>query len=222
MDPIIGWLLEHYPTIALIVLVAIFVGFVTYKFAKLHSRFVSHESKIISLPCDNHKEQIKEIQRSNNTINDIKESVRKIEEYIIRNDSQAIDSLLRKCSPYKITYLGDVLLNDSKGKDCVDENIDFFIQEIEKLNPLVALDVEQYSLSVLNSNLKDHMFNEIKNFIYNVPDPMRLIDEDGVTKELSIKIEDILMVMSIYLRDKYFERHKEIDISKFFEKKKPQ
>lgn len=217
-ETIFNFLAENYPTL-LWIIVAIFVSWQAFK---LYNRFKKIEEISNNVPCNTHQENIKNIQGSLPILHDIKESIRKIEEYIIRNDSQAIDSLLRKCSPYKITFLGDLLLNDSGGRKCIEENIGFFIQEIEKMNPLVALDVEQYSLSVLNSNLKSQLFNDIKNYIYNAPDPITLTDEDGQSRELSIKIEDVLMVMSIFLRDKFFERHSEIDTSTFFEKKEPQ
>ncbi|MDO9634215.1 MAG: hypothetical protein Q7J05_04120 [Paludibacter sp.] len=219
MDTAFSWLLENYPIIGVVLLIILATAYIAFKFAKLHTRFISHEQKVSSLPCDHPKENIGTLQRENTMLKDIRESVRKIEEYIIRKDSGAIDSLLRKCSPYKITFLGDALLNESGGRSCVDENLEVFIAEIEKLNPLVALDVENYSLSVLNENLKGPLFNNIKNYIYNAPDPVTMTNEDGSTTDLSIKLEDILMVMSIYLRDKYFEKHTEIDITNFFIKK---
>lgn len=212
-EAIFSFFAENYPTL----LWVIFGAIVTWQLSKLYNRFKKIEDISGSLSCNAHQEELKEIKGNMVLLNDIKESVRKIEEYIIRNDSQAIDYLLRKCSPYKITYLGDALLDRSGGRKCIDENIDFFVERIEKMNPLVALDVEQYSLSVLNSNLKLELFNDVKDFIYNAPDPINLIDQDGNTKELSIRMEDVLMVMSIYLRDKFFEKHSEIDTSAFFE-----
>lgn len=77
------------------------------------------------------------------------------------------------------------------------------------------MDVERYSLRVLNENMQKEIFNGIKDFVYNAPSTMKIQDETGEEVDVNVKIETILMIMSIYLRDKYFERHKEIDTTGF-------
>jgi hypothetical protein len=99
------------------------------------------------------------------------------------------------------------LLETSGAKKCVDENLIFFNKEIHKLSPKVALDVENYALSVLNKNTDNSFFNPIKDFVYNVPYPYTIIDDDGNSLQIkdAINLGIILLIMSIYLRDKYFE-----------------
>lgn len=212
-DVIISFLAEHYP-ILIWVLVTIAV---TWNVSKVYNRFKKVEETSKNVPCEQHHASIQSIQGNMPILRDIKESVRKIEDYIIKKDPKSLDVLLRKCSPYKITNYGQVLLEISGAKKCIDENANFFILAIEEMKPLVALDVEQYSLNVLTENLKNNMFNEVKNYVYNAPDPVTLKDStSGEEISTSISIENVLMVMSIYLRDKYFEKHPEIDISTFF------
>lgn len=212
-DVIVSFLAAHYPTLIWIIVAVV----VTWQASKIYTRFKKVEDVSQSVPCEKHKESIQSIQGNLPILKDIKESVRKIEDYIIRKDPKSIDALLRKCSPYKITNYGEILLELSGAKKCIDDNANFFILAIEDMKPLVALDVEQYSLNVLSENLKSNMFNDVKNYVYNAPDPLTLKDPvSGEELNTSISIENVLMVMSIYLRDKYFDKHPEIDISNFF------
>jgi hypothetical protein len=96
------------------------------------------------------------------------------------------------------------------------------LKGIEGMQPKVALDVENYALSVLNENLKHEMFNDIKDYIFTLPNPVSVTDEAGASASLDIRIESILLIMSIYLRDKYFASHSEINVQHFFEKKEEQ
>ena len=215
-EAIVSFFAENYPTLIWILVAVV----VTWQASSLYQRFKKVEEVSAKVPCDKHHESIQGIQSNMPILKDIKESVRKIEEYIIKNDPNSVDVLLRKCSPYKITNLGEIVLLNSGARECIDLNADYFIGLIEGMNPLVALDVEQYALSVLNDNLKHDYFNTIKNYIYTIPDPVKITDDiTGESTDVSIKLENILLIMSIYLRDKYFEKHPEIDISGFFEKK---
>lgn len=74
--------------------------------------------------------------------------------------------------------------------------------------------MERNSLRVLSSLTDESIFNEIKNFIYNSPASIDVETSEG-KKKVAIDMQRILMIMSIYLRDKYFERHKELDVSDF-------
>lgn len=212
------WILDHYPFLAALFFVAFATMWLTLKISSFISKSKEAHEKVDNLPCSHHKEHIVEIKGQVTFMQDIRESVRKIEEYLMHNDSEAMDVLLRKCSPYQITSFGEKMIEMSGGKNCVNTNVDFFILEIEKRSPRVALDVERYALSVLNDNLKLEYFNDIKNFIFGAPEILKVTDDNGATAEIPIKLEHILMVMSIYLRDKYFEQHPEIDIKDFFKK----
>jgi len=139
METLLKSIVEQWSITATFVIAAIIVWIV----AKLYfKRFVPMETKIKDAPCDKHDRLLE-------NMGTIMDSIRKIEDYIIKKDTSSIDVLLRKCSPYRLTSAGDALLDVSGGKKCVDENVDFFDVEIQKLSPQVALDVETYSLSEL-------------------------------------------------------------------------
>lgn len=211
MEAIFNFLVNNYPAIAF----GIVIFIISWKMFKFYSRFTKAEEQLEKLPCTTHGDDISTFKQTLGLMQDLKESIRKIEEYIIKQDPNSMDKLVRKCSPLKLTSFGVLLLKESGGQECIDNNEDFFLAEIQKLQPKVALDVETYSLSVLNDNLKDEKFNQIKNYIFNSPSPKEFVDSEGAKINLEIKIESILMVMSIYLRDKYLDKHAEIDTSQF-------
>ena len=190
MDKLIDLLSYKYPELIAMVMVGISVWIIAKFYFK---RFIPMENKIKSHDKD---------------IDKILESILNIEKYIIKKDITAIDGFLKKSSPYTITDAGKKLLAVSGGKKCIDDNITFFNNEIQKLNPKVALDVENYALSVLNKNTNNAFFNPIKNFIFNAPNPYTIIDENGnAVQHDSLTMNVILLIMSIYLRDKYFEQY---------------
>lgn len=215
MDAIISFLLENYPAISIWAVIIVVIFIISWRVFKFYSRFTNTEKHLEILPCKTHGDDINTFKQTLGLMQDLKESIRKIEEYIIKQDPNSMDKLVRKCSPLKLTSFGIMLLKESGGEECINNNVDFFLSEIQKLQPKVALDVETYSLSVLNDNLKDEKFNQIKNYIFNSPSPKEFEDTDGAKINLDIKIESILMVMSIYLRDKYLDKHTEIDTSQF-------
>jgi len=59
------------------------------------------------------------------------------------------------------------------------------------------------------------MDNGIKDFVYNSPQDRTFTAEDGEALSVRIDMQRILIIMSIYLRDKYFNVHKELDTSGF-------
>ena len=193
MDKIIDLVVGKFPEMIIIVIVSMIVWLVAKFYFR---RFVPVEDKI---------------KDHDSVIDKIVESIRNIEAYIMKKDKSAIDGLFRKFSPYTLTDAGLKLIEISGAKKCVDENIDFFADEIQKLKPKAALDVEDNALSVLNWNTSNEIFNQIKDFVYNAPKPYVISDDNGnsVVLEEAITLSVILLVTSIYLRDKYFEKHPE-------------
>lgn len=172
------------------------------------------------LKCEEHRISIENHSKDLTAFTDIRNSIRAIEEYLMGFDRDAYTQLLRKCSPYQLLYLGEQLLDRSGGRKCVDDNVDILISEIDKRSPSAPLDVEEAALNVVRAFRNTPLFNDVKNFIYYSPEEIELTNENGEKVERTIHINVIFMLMSIYLRDKYFERHPEIDVSNFLKKKK--
>lgn len=202
MEKLVDLIAKGYPELIIFLIVGVVVWFV----AKLYfKRFLPMENKVNNAPCNKDKDFYK----------DMAKSIRKIEKYMIKETSLTSAEIMKRCCPYKLTDVGLKLLNISGSKICIDDNIDFFDSEIQKLKPQVALDVEDCSLSVLNENTDKSFFNPIKDFVFHASYPYMLIDDNGNREELKedININTMLTIMSVYLRDEYFKRHPEYLVS---------
>lgn len=177
------------------------------------------EEKLNKLPCDVHHDDISQhkvkYDEINRTVMSTNEMVSEISKWVMKMDNGMIDTLAKKASPLKMTPIGEVLFEKSFSKKAIDENIDFLIEELEKIAPKTAFDVEDQSYSVLFKNIGHDLFNEVKNFIYYSPETIELIDpSDGEKEQIKISLQTLIRLMGIYLRDKYLERHTEIEKSK--------
>lgn len=177
------------------------------------------EEKLNKLPCDVHHDDISQhkvkYDEINRTVMSTNEMVSEISKWVMKMDNGMIDTLAKKASPLKMTPIGEVLFEKSLSKKAIDENIDFLIEELEKIAPKTAFDVEDQSYSVLFKNIGHDLFNEVKNFIYYSPETIELIDpSDGEKEQIKISLQTLIRLMGIYLRDKYLERHTEIEKSK--------
>lgn len=211
MDSIIEYLINNAPWIV-VVLVAIIA---TWKVSKYHTKLEEIRDKVEKLPCDKHKDDIRdsgqrynELQRIVSSTNDM---VVEINKWLMKFDNDMIDKLAKKASPLKMTPLGEVLFEKSSAKKTIDNNIDFLIKELEDINPQTAYDVEEEALSYLLRNMGNEMFADIKQFIYYSPDTIQLKDpSSGEDKDVRISMQSIIKLMSIYLRDLYLKKHSDI------------
>ena len=130
---------------------------------------------------------------------------------LMKFDNDMIDKLAKKASPLKMTPLGNVLFVKSSAKKTIDDNIDFLMEELEKINPTTAYDVEEEALGFLLRNMGHEMFTDIKQFIYYSPDTIELLDPASNTnKAVKLSMQSIVKLMSIYLRDIYLSKHSDI------------
>lgn len=108
--------------------------------------------------------------------------------------------ILHSNSPITINSLGNTILVRYKGKENVDMMQDLLISEIEKRNFKSPLDVQHYSENLIVSNFHSDKFIEIKNLIYHNP----------TCENQPVSIKTMSLLMGLYLRDKYFEKHPEL------------
>ena len=210
MDSIIEYLINNAPWI--VVLVAIIA---TWRVSKYHTKLEEIKDKVEKLPCDKHKDDIRdsgqrynELQRIVSSTNDM---VVEINKWLMKFDNDMIDKLAKKASPLKMTPLGEVLFEKSSAKKTIDNNIDFLIKELEDINPQTAYDVEEEALSYLLRNMGNEIFTDIKQFLYYSPDTIQLKDPvSGEDKDVRLSMQSIIKLMSIYLRDLYLKKHPNI------------
>ncbi len=113
------------------------------------------------------------------------------------SSGNAAHGLFEHNSPITLTDIGKSVLEQSGGKDYIDKHQITLIQEMENENLETALDVQNYSSSLLFLKTEIDGFKYIKDWVYNNP----------VFENINITMAEIIKVMAVYLRDKYLEKH---------------
>ena len=177
------------------------------------------KSKIDSLPCPEHA---RSLEKHSDVIGEINSSLNRIDgqvDFLVRlatskpADSFAVSlsTFSEKKSPRKLNNNGNKLLAEVRGDEFLQENGRFFLDEIAKLEPKTALDVENYALPVLLANSERREFNRLKNWVNNASS-LEITDGSGSVSHKDISMEDVLFVLSIPLRDRYLAGHPEVSV----------
>lgn len=119
------------------------------------------------------------------------------------NDLQS--DFFRSHSPIQLTETGIDLLNNSGGKEYVENHIETILIEMELQNFKSGLDVQNYSYTFPVKNFSSDGFIKIRDYIYQHP-----VFKSGPNGEILINEQIITQIIGIYIRDKYFEKHPEL------------
>ena len=114
------------------------------------------------------------------TVSDIRDKVVSCEATIKANGP-----LTERKSPVSLSDRGEELLNNSEAKQFVNNNLEELSKKVEELRPKTAYDVQENSWKVLQDMSDDDRFNTLKEYLF----------QEG------LKLEDLVTVMGIYLRD---------------------
>jgi hypothetical protein len=104
--------------------------------------------------------------------------------------------LLQRQSPVSLTERGSKFLEDSNGKQFVDENFSELLSIVDAMDPKTAYDVQEDAKEAINKLTDDDRINPIKEYLF----------KDGST------LQEAFAVMSIYLRNKILT-HKEWNVA---------
>ena len=216
METILNFLSSNYPMIGIFV-VAAFIGGYVHKY---HASIQSTKKKVDNLPCDENSKKIEEhelklsslpCEQHSQKLTEHSQSFEYLREILIGAFGTSKDkqkklqiSVFNRLSPFTLSDIGQKYLATTCGKECIDTNTEFFISELEKMQPQTAYDVEDYSERVLFRNTGSPMFKKIKDFVYLVPH----LNIDG--EKVDVSLPDVISVMGIYLRDKYLNLHPEL------------
>lgn len=124
--------------------------------------------------------------------------------------SDDIPVLSKKNSPKVLNANGVKVSESIKCDEFFANNKDWLVDKLSLFSPKTALDTETFSLAALRIASSDDRFNDIKKLIYNSP-YIKLEVESGKEKYFEITLDDVLFVLSLYLRDEYLARHPEIN-----------
>ena len=92
-------------------------------------------------------------------------------------------------SPLSITEKGMKLLEESGGKEYIDNNVASLIEDIRRKTPKSLYDVQAFSKEVVENHSGDDEFIKIKNYIFRH----------------GLAFDSVIMTLAVYLRDNAFE-----------------
>ena len=101
-------------------------------------------------------------------------------------------------SPLKINEKGYQVLEQSKFKKGIEDNIDLLLKSVDKLSPKSAFDVEQLCMGLITYVISDknlNVFKESEDYLYQNPQDNK---------------PEMFNLAGLYLRDKYLEKHPEL------------
>lgn len=110
--------------------------------------------------------------------------------------------LFQSFSPIQLTPIGIDVLEKSGGKNYLEKHISDLVSEMEMQQFKSALDVQNYATTLIINRFNTDDFIQIRNYIFQNP-----VYKMAVGGDISINSAVINQVMSIYLRDKYFEKY---------------
>ncbi|MBQ3832679.1 MAG: hypothetical protein II935_07270 [Bacteroidales bacterium] len=198
MDAIISFIIERWPIMVVVIVVAIAVWLFARWYYKHFKRIEEHVKALENLPCGKHEDMFVSI----------KEDLTVIRTYLTTKYPTAAPVFSRKQSPRILNEAGKKLLEDIGGTAFLSSNREFLIKSIDEKKPKTALDVEESSLLVLYDHLDDDIFNDLKKWVYNSPSRKLLVD--GTERDYTVTMNDVCFVLSIPLRDIYLELHPEL------------
>ena len=144
MDTVVSWILDKAPVIGILIVVAVLTWIVSRYFRKLEES----QKKIEKLPCDDHRTSIDHLSRMEEKVDLINDQVTEISKWIMSIDGNMINALARKCSPRRMTKIGNDLFEISGAQKVMSNNSEFFIKELEAINPQTPYDVENDAAKV--------------------------------------------------------------------------
>ena len=210
-DEIWKIIVTHYPLIATVIAVAGVCIVTTWKISGKYHHWSTRiqKTEVECAKIDTQLgPQLKTIHSSLNTLNG---SFNNLVVYLKAKHGEDMDvSIFITNSPIKLSPLGYRILEEIGGKEFVDNNIELLINEMDLEGIKTALDSQTYSPIIITKMSSIDSFTKVKNYVYNNPfyKEKRTGSNDIV---VSLDMGTITNIMGIYLRDKYLERHPELN-----------
>ena len=196
MNAIVAYILNNIPEIAMLIIIGVLAWKIANYFSKFENRLKAVEGGITDLH--------NEVSVLKDSLSSLKADVVDIQLFITSKFPTAVNTFAAKHSPLRLNEMGQKLYDEIKGKSFLDANQVTLFKAIDEKKPQTALDVEASAKEVLLALTSNAIFNPIKIWIYNSP----AWKING--KDYMISLGDVCFVLSIPLRDKYLELHKEI------------
>lgn len=188
------YIVDNWPTFAIIIIVSITCYRITRKFTKWEDK---HNNM--------HNENDKVHDDLISLVNKALSKIDTLERFLIKRGGAEYDEFTRMNSPRQLNEKGRKLFNESGAKDFFENNKNALLRllnsEISEMRNKTALDVDSCALRVCFSVSNNKSFKKIKDFVYTHP----------IFEGTNITINTIAMLMGIELRNEYLKLHPDID-----------
>ena len=131
------------------------------------------------------------VSRLEKDVGKLHDEVRDIRDKVIACETslREREPLTKRKSPISLSERGRRVLEDSGGRKFVDDNLKELKKAVEGKSPQTSYDVQEMARKVIRSMTDDTRLNGMKEYLF----------KEG------IDIDDLITVLSIYLRDKVLE-----------------
>lgn len=210
LTEVFKYILEHSATIAFIIVLIGCAIWVTFKLTRMLNRFVNIENQ-----CKNCKDETvpnlnDRLIKIDSSLFGIFQSINALTVYLKGKDASMDISLFKAQSPIQLTDLGTKILYEIGGHKVIDDNLDIFISDMEKQDFKSGLDVQNYSSALILNSFSNEIFTPVKDYIFKNP-VYKYNPGEGKEAQIPLDLGTVNQVIGIYLRDKYFEKHPELN-----------
>jgi len=186
---------KHMPFITAVLVVGFICAWSAFKFTKFYNRFEKTERD-----CSHLSNEHKEISNKLTGVD------RKLGIIITALVGKGFNSqLFVSHSPIELTDFGKKILVDIGGQKYIDDNLASLIKIMESKSLKTGLDVQNFSNLLLTEKTIEDEFTHVKQYIFQNP-VIKGSEDNPFPLDLSVAIQ----VMSIYLRNKYFEKYPDL------------
>lgn len=194
MEVILEYLLNNWPSLAVVIIVGVTCFILARKFTKWEDR---HERK--------HEDLERSYSNVENTLKEIVQRIETVERFLIKNGGANYNDFTKMNSPRQLNDKGRKLFEESGASIFFSERKEGMLRmlssEMAKIRVKTALDVDTLSAKVCYDISGNKDFKPIKDFIYTHP----------IFEGSNVSIDTITMLMGIELRNEYLKIHPEID-----------
>lgn len=194
MEVILEYLLNNWPSLAVVIIVGVTCFILARKFTKWEDR---HERK--------HEDLERSYSNVENTLKEIVQRIETVERFLIKNGGANYNDFTKMNSPRQLNDKGRKLFEESGASVFFSERKEGMLRmlssEMAKIRVKTALDVDAVSAKVCYDISGNKDFKPIKDFIYTHP----------IFEGSNVSIDTITMLMGIELRNEYLKIHPEID-----------
>lgn len=194
MEIFLEYLLNNWPSLAVVIIVGVTCFILARKFTKWEDR---HERK--------HEDLERSYSNVENTLKEIVQRIETVERFLIKNGGANYNDFTKMNSPRQLNDKGRKLFEESGASVFFSERKEGMLRmlssEMAKIRVKTALDVDAMSAKVCYDISGNKDFKPIKDFIYTHP----------IFEGSNVSIDTITMLMGIELRNEYLKIHPEID-----------